>query len=165
MTTEVNGEVRALRSMGVAGGAGSNSGSDLASGAGALKRFQTRVNALLTEFEAGPAGPAELSAHPVRRTSLSGPNAAFAEADALCAQFNRVQQLLVSLARTLGDQIECLSIGVHAAEVGFDQVEEDVRRRYAAIHSGMERDHAARRERENSTRSGQRDDTRSRCGG
>ncbi|MFJ5099770.1 hypothetical protein [Streptomyces sp. NPDC088554] len=123
-------------------------GSDLERGIGALENFQKRVNALLTELEGGAAGNTTVAAQTVSRTAFSGSNLPFAEADGLYGQYNRVHEALVSLSRTLGDQIEGLSIGVHATVVGFDNVEEDVRRRYAAIQARIDQEHATQRERE-----------------
>ncbi|WP_327234205.1 hypothetical protein OG349_09550 [Streptomyces sp. NBC_01317] len=129
------------------GGGASTGGSDLERGVGALKRFQSRVKDLLADLERGAAGDTKVAAQTVARTSLSGSNATFAEADGLYAQYSRVHQSLVSLSRTLGDQIETLSIGVHAAEVGFDNVEEDVRRRYARIQTRILEDRRAEEKR------------------
>lgn len=134
------------------GGGGSNGGSDLERGVSALRNFQRRVNALLADLESSEAGKAKVAAQTVSRASLSGGNTCFGEADGLYTQYNRVHQALVSLSRTLGDQIECLSIGVHAAEVGFDNVEEDVRRRFAVIQARIDQEHAAQREREKNTK-------------
>ncbi|MEO3977379.1 hypothetical protein [Streptomyces sp. CAU 1734] len=122
--------------------------SDLERGVGALKTFQTRVNALLADLENSAAGNTKVAAQAVPRTSLSGTNAPFAEADGLFSQYNRVHEALVQLSRSLGDQIESLSIGVHAADVGFDNVEEDVRRRYAEIQARIDRDLAAERDKQ-----------------
>lgn len=131
---------------------GSTGRGDLERGVEALRNFQKRVNALLTELEGGEAGKAKVAAQTVSRASLSGSNTCFGEADGLYTQYNRVHQALVSLSRTLGDQIECLKIGVHAAEVGFDNVEEDVRRRFAQIQARIDQEHAAQREREKSAK-------------
>ncbi|MET9483472.1 hypothetical protein [Streptomyces sp. NPDC006638] len=141
------------------GGGASTGGSDLERGVGALKRFQSRVKDLLADLERGAAGDTKVAAQTVARTSLSGANAAFAEADGLYAQYNRVHQSLVSLSRTLGDQIETLSIGVHAAEVGFDNVEEDVRRRYVAIQDRIEQERLAQQEQAEKAKNGPRHDS------
>ncbi|MER6104405.1 hypothetical protein ABT115_19275 [Streptomyces sp. NPDC001832] len=106
---------------------------DLQRGVGALEQFQKRVNALLAEFEGSAAGKSNIAAQTVSRASLSGQNACFAEADGLYTQYNRVHESLVTLSKSLGDQIEYLSLGVHAAAVGFDNVEDDVRRRFYEI--------------------------------
>ncbi|MBT2524069.1 hypothetical protein J7E91_01145 [Streptomyces sp. ISL-99] len=124
--------------------------SDLERGVGALKRFQTRVNALLADFEGGAGSSAKVGEQRVARASFSGLNAKFDEADSLFGQYNRVHEELVSLSKTLGAQIEGLSIAVHAAEVGFDKVEEDVRRRYAAIQTRIKAEQDVQWERKRS---------------
>lgn len=119
--------------MGFDDGAG-----DLAKGVGALRTFQKRVNDLLSDLEGGSAGRTKIAAQRVSRASFSGGNAAFAEADGLYLQYNRVHQQLTSLSKTLGLQIEAMSIGVHASEVGYGNVEEDIRRRFAAIEGDLQ---------------------------
>ncbi|MFJ6699309.1 hypothetical protein ACIQM4_24950 [Streptomyces sp. NPDC091272] len=123
-------------------------GSDLSKGVGALRRFQSRVNVLLNDLEGGDAGRTKIAAQRVSRASLSGGNAAFAEADGLYAQYNRVHQQLTSLSKTLGYQIEALSIGVHASEVGYDNVEEEVRQRYAGIQARLTEEQLAQERRD-----------------
>ncbi len=125
---------------------------DLERGVDALKRFQTRVNALLADFEGGAGSSARVADQRVSRASFSGLNAKFDEAESLFGQYDRVHEELVSLSKTLGAQIEMLSIGVHAAEVGFDNVEEDVRRRYVAIQDRIEKERKAQQEREKSAK-------------
>ncbi|MFD4694307.1 hypothetical protein [Streptomyces sp. NPDC058463] len=118
---------------------------DLRRGVGALEQFQKRVNALLTDLEGSAAGKSKVAAQTVSRTSLSGQNACFAEADGLYSQYNRVHESLVTLSKSLGDQIEYLSLGVHAAAVGFDNVDDDTRRRFYEIQTRLdtEREKAA----------------------
>ncbi|RPK57407.1 hypothetical protein EES43_22105 [Streptomyces sp. ADI96-02] len=106
---------------------------DIRRGVGALEKFKTRVDALLADFEGSAAGRTNVAAQKISRASLSGPNARFAEADGLYTQYDRVHESLVSLSRSLGEQIEYLSLGVHAAAVGFDNVEDDIRRRFYTI--------------------------------
>ncbi|MFD3916595.1 hypothetical protein [Streptomyces sp. NPDC058603] len=130
------------------GGGGTSAGSDLEKGVGALKRFQTRVNALLTDLENGAAGNKKVAAHRISRSSFSGGNLPFAEADGFFTQYNRVHAELVKLSKSLGDQIEMLSIGVHAAEVGFNNVEEDLRQRFHTIQTRLDNEIAAREKRD-----------------
>ncbi|WP_103516556.1 hypothetical protein [Streptomyces sp. SM10] len=111
---------------------------DLRKGVGALEKFQKSVNALLAELESSPAGKSKVAAQTVSRTSFSGQNACFAEADGLYTQYNRVHESLVTLSKSLGDQIEYLSLGVHAAAVGFDNVDDDTRRRFYEIQADMD---------------------------
>jgi len=111
---------------------------DLHKGVGALEKFQQSVNALLRELESSAAGKTEVAAQKVSRASLSGHNACFAEADGLYTQYNRVHESLVTLSKSLGDQIEYLSLGVHAAAVGFDNVDDETRRRFHEIRADLD---------------------------
>ncbi|MFE4372732.1 hypothetical protein ACFRMN_31745 [Streptomyces sp. NPDC056835] len=126
---------------GSGGAGGTGARSDLEKGVGALKRFQTRVNALLTELENGAAGNKKVAAHRISRSSFSGGNLPFAEADGFFTQYNRVHAEIVKLSKSLGDQIEMLSIGVHAAEVGFNNVEDELRQRFHTIRTRIDDEH------------------------
>ncbi|MFJ6850312.1 hypothetical protein ACIQM3_07175 [Streptomyces sp. NPDC091271] len=111
---------------------------DLRRGVGALEKFQKSVNALLADLESSPAGKSKVAAQTVSRNALSGGNTSFAEADGLFTQYNRVHDALVTLSKSLGDQIEYLSLGVHAAAVGFDNVDDDTRRRFYEIQARLD---------------------------
>ncbi|MFI6943414.1 hypothetical protein ACIBI4_29455 [Streptomyces sp. NPDC050418] len=139
MLEAVGGGV-ASQAAGPKGGSG-----DLEKGVGALKRFQSKVDALLSEFESSPAGSAKVADQTVTRHAFSGSNLAFPEADGLYSQYHRVHRSLVSLSRSLGDQIEMLQIAVRASEVGYDNLEEELRRRFYVIQTRVEeeRDRAA----------------------
>ncbi|MFE7465412.1 hypothetical protein ACFU6R_15110 [Streptomyces sp. NPDC057499] len=121
-------------------GPGDGGGGDggLRRGFGALERFRGRLHTLLAELESSAAAESRIAAHAVPRTALSGQNVRFAEADGLYAQYGRVHEELVSLSRSLGDRIECLGLGVHAAAVGFDHVDDEVRRRFHEIRAGLD---------------------------
>ncbi|MFJ6014402.1 hypothetical protein [Streptomyces sp. NPDC092952] len=112
---------------------------DLRRGVGALEKFRRRVDTLLAELEGSAAGRSRIAAQKVSRSALSGRNTCFAEADGLHTQYNRVHEELVALSRTLGDQIEYLSLGVHAASVGFDNVDDEVRRRFYEIQARLDK--------------------------
>ncbi|WSV67552.1 hypothetical protein OG623_08240 [Streptomyces sp. NBC_01012] len=103
-----------------------------------MEKFQKSVNALLADLESSPAGKSKVAAQTVSRNAFSGQNASFAEADGLYVQYNRVHESLVTLSKSLGEQIEYLSLGVHAAAVGFDNVDEDTRRRFYEIQAHMD---------------------------
>ncbi|MEU8889008.1 hypothetical protein [Streptomyces sp. NPDC048442] len=120
------------------GGRATGGSSDLERGVGALKRFRSRVHAILAAFEDSAAGPEKVAAHPLARAHFGAPGTTFPEADELHAQYRRVHTGLVKLSRSLTEQIDCLSIGVHGAEVGFDNVEEELRRRFWEIRSRTE---------------------------
>ncbi|MFH9607646.1 hypothetical protein [Streptomyces sp. NPDC017448] len=110
---------------------------DLRRGVGALETFKKRVDDLLVDFEGSAGSRTKVADQKISRASLSGQNTCFAEADGLYTQYNRVHSSLVALSRALGDQIEYLSLGVHAAAVGFDNVEDDIRRRFHEIQARL----------------------------
>ncbi|WEH39369.1 hypothetical protein OG233_07670 [Streptomyces sp. NBC_01218] len=122
------------------GGSSTGGKADLEHGVGALERFKSRVDVLLGDLESSAAGRTRMGGQEVSRTSFSGQNAGFAEADALYSQYNRVHQSLTSLSKTLSDQIEYLSLGVHAAAVGMDNTEDEVRRRFLVIKGRLDRE-------------------------
>ncbi|MBQ0984373.1 hypothetical protein KBZ10_07535 [Streptomyces sp. F63] len=117
---------------------------DLERGVDALRKFRSRIDKLLTELESGNGGSSKVALERVSRGSFSGTNLPFAEADGFFQQYNRVHKALVELSKSLGDQIEMLGIAVHAADVGFDNVENDMRRRFHEIRARL--DEAARAE-------------------
>lgn len=122
--------------------------SDLERGVGALKKFQGQINALLSEFEGGAAGKGEIAAQSVPRSSFSGPGK-FDEAEGFSKQYDRVHTSLISLSKSLGDQIELLSIGVHAADVGYNNVEDDLRFRFHTIQTGLDEQRQQQRQDKN----------------
>jgi hypothetical protein len=117
---------------------------DLERGVGALKKFRSRVDAVLAELEGGDGGAAKVAAERVTRASFGGD---FDEATGFYREYNRVHKSLISLSKSLGDQIELLTIGVHAADVGYDNVDEEQRRRFHEIQARLsqERDAAIER--------------------
>ncbi|MEV0965454.1 hypothetical protein AB0J25_23225 [Streptomyces sp. NPDC049910] len=145
-----------------ADGGGGGAASDLERGVGALKRFQKHVDNLLTELESGAGGAKRVAAQAISRGSFSGAGMPFAEADGFFSQYNRVHKELTSLSRSLGDQIELLRIGVHAADVGFDNVEEDLRSRFHRIQTrlGHERQEHEKRDKPHGDLPGQNSDVK-----
>jgi hypothetical protein len=121
--------------------------SDLERGVGELKRFRTRVDTVLAELESGDGGKTKVAAERVTRGSF-GVGLPFAEAEGFYKEYNRVHKALVTLSKSLGDQIELLTIGVHAADVGYDNVEAAQRARFHEIKARLdrERDEAIERE-------------------
>ncbi|MDI3407648.1 hypothetical protein [Streptomyces cavernicola] len=116
---------------------GSGGGGDLRLGVGALEKFQKRVDTILSELEGGAAGSTKMAAQRIARSSLSGANAPFAEADGLYRQYSRVHEELVSLSKSLGEQITLLRIAVRGTEVGFENLEEEHRARFHAIQARL----------------------------
>ncbi|MEU8958350.1 hypothetical protein AB0C93_29095 [Streptomyces sp. NPDC048518] len=105
-----------------------------------MKTFRRRINTLLTEFEGSAGGSSKVGAQKVSRASFSGTGAAFPQADGLYSQYDQVHERLTSLSKMLGDQIEAMGIAVHGADVGFDNIEDDLRQRFWAIQAKVEQD-------------------------
>ncbi|MGW5178130.1 hypothetical protein ACWERY_27825 [Streptomyces sp. NPDC004082] len=121
-------------------------------GLGALKDFRKRVDAVLDQLEGSAGDPANVGAQRISRASFSGAGK-FDEAAGLYAQYHRVHERLTALSKTLNLQIEALGIAVHGADVGFDTLEEDVRRRFWEIQTQVSREHAeAQREKTSAER-------------
>ncbi|BAU86464.1 hypothetical protein SLA_5591 [Streptomyces laurentii] len=122
-------------------------GTDLKVGVGALKKFRDRVDGIITELEGGNGGAAKVGMERVTRGSF-GTGIPFAEAEGFYAEYARVHRELVALSKSLSGQIELLSIGVHAADVGYANVEDEQRRRFYEIQTRLtrERDEAIARE-------------------
>ncbi|MEU3609399.1 hypothetical protein AB0E83_28720 [Streptomyces sp. NPDC035033] len=124
--------------------------SDLETGVGELKKFRDKVDGVIKNLEASAGGAAQLGQRRVTRGSFGTGRIAFAEADGFFTEYERVHSSLVALSKSLSGQIELLQIGVHAADVGYQNVEEDQRRRFHDIQArlGEERAEAIRREEE-----------------
>ncbi|KAA6220561.1 hypothetical protein [Streptomyces filamentosus] len=140
--------------------------SDLETGVGALKKFRDRVDGVIKDLEAGAGGASSLNQKRVTRGSL-GTGIAFAEADGFFTEYERIHGSLVALSKSLSGQIELLQIGVHAADVGYANVEDDQRRRFHEIQARLdkERDEAIRREELARTKQPEQPDTKSQGSG
>ncbi|MET9349781.1 hypothetical protein [Streptomyces termitum] len=120
---------------------------DLERGAGELENFGRRVEDIVQELQRDVASALKRDTTEVTRGSL-GVGIPFAEADGFFAEYTRIQGALVGLSKSLGGQVELLRIGVHAANVGYDNVEEDLRHRFHEIRANLskERDDAIARQ-------------------
>ena len=120
---------------------GGGGGADLRRGMEALTTFKKRVDAVLTNFEGSPGSSAKVEAHRLSAASFCG-TGRFDEATGLHKEYERVHERLTSLSKSLGLQMEALQIAVHAADVGFDNLEEDLRRRFWEIRTEVNKDQA-----------------------
>ncbi|MEU1281945.1 hypothetical protein [Streptomyces sp. NPDC005805] len=120
---------------------------DLSKGVDALIKFRGEVDKALADLESSAGGKAKVAAERVSRGSF-GTGMPFAEADGFFTEYARVHQALVGLSKSLGDQIELLTIGVHAADVGYNNIDEEKRRRFHEIQARLdiERDEAEARQ-------------------
>ncbi|MFE7383078.1 hypothetical protein ACFU9F_22240 [Streptomyces zhihengii] len=120
---------------------------DLKRGVGELKKFRAAVDQVLSSLESGDGGKTKVAAEQVTRGSF-GTGLPFAEADGFHKEYNRVHKALVDLSKSLSDQIEVLSIGVHGADVGYDNVDDYERRRFHTINARLDEERDAMTEQE-----------------
>ncbi|MGW7527359.1 hypothetical protein [Streptomyces sp. NPDC054783] len=109
-------------------------GSDLRRGLEALKTFKSRVDTLLDKFERSPGNPKKVAMHTLSPASFCG-KGEFAEATDLHSQYHTVHERIMSLSETLKLQIEAMQIAVHGADIGYDKLEDDLRRRFHEIRT------------------------------
>ncbi|MEU2553348.1 MULTISPECIES: hypothetical protein [unclassified Streptomyces] len=109
------------------------SAANLKASGDALKKFVSRVDAVLKDLEGSAGNPARVGQQAIRKGSLSSAAGAFHEADALYGTFNAVHERLTTLSRTLHLQIEAIGIAVLGAKGTFDNLEEEQRRRFWEI--------------------------------
>ncbi|MFF0465070.1 hypothetical protein [Streptomyces mexicanus] len=101
----------------------------------ALTTFMKRVDAVLRDLESSAGNPTRVGAQTISRASLSSGNAAFHEAHDLYDQYNAVHERLTTLSKTLHLHIEAIGIAVQGAHRGFDNLEEEQRRRFWEIQT------------------------------
>lgn len=121
------------------GGVSVTRAANLEASGDALKKFVSRVDAVLRDLEGSAGNPTRVGAQAVRQGSLSSGGAAFHEADALYTTFNAVHEKLTNLSKTLHLQIEAIGIAVLGAKGTFDGVEEEQRRRFYEIQTEIKR--------------------------
>lgn len=95
-----------------------------------MKEYKALVDGLLTSLEDSQADHGKL-AHGTLPPGALGTG--FPEADALYKSYNTVHAELQKLSKGLAGQIEALGIAVMTAGKGFGEVDEDTKRRMAAI--------------------------------
>ncbi|UXY30291.1 hypothetical protein [Streptomyces sp. HUAS TT20] len=116
-------------------------GSGLKRGLEALKTFKKRVDTLLTDLEGSPGSYTKVAAHTLSAASLCG-KGEFAEATGLHREYERVHERITSLSKSLALQIEAMQIAVHGADVGYDKLEDDLRRRFHEIRTEINEEQA-----------------------
>ncbi|MDJ1132637.1 hypothetical protein [Streptomyces iconiensis] len=109
--------------------------SDLKRGAGELQKFKTKVDGILRNLEGSVAGKTGVAGQTISEGALSSTGYEFAEAQDLFSTYRTVHAELERLSQTIGDQLECIGIAVHGADVGFDNLEVEQQRRFWKLQS------------------------------
>ncbi|MER6025643.1 hypothetical protein [Streptomyces sp. NPDC001851] len=89
---------------------------------------------LLDTFERSPGSPKKVAMHKLTPAAFCG-KGEFAEATDLHSQYHTVHERIRSLSQTLLLQIEAMQIAVHGADIGYDKLEDDLRRRFHEIRT------------------------------
>ncbi|MET9825538.1 hypothetical protein ABZ038_28700 [Streptomyces sp. NPDC006349] len=115
------------------GGVSATRAANLEASNEALTTFMKRVDKVLADLEGSAGNPKRVGAQTITPTSLNSGSRAFNEAEDLYLEYNRVHEQLTNLSKTLHLQIEAIGIAVQGAHVGFANLEEEQRRRFADI--------------------------------
>ncbi|MDT0450537.1 hypothetical protein [Streptomyces hesseae] len=97
-----------------------------------LESFKGRVDELLTYLQGSAAAPHHMADNHLVPAQLG---VGFAEVDSLYSAYNEVHAQLKALSQLLSDQIEALGTAVHAAKIGYANVDADLRDRMWAIQA------------------------------
>ncbi|MFF8596860.1 hypothetical protein ACF061_36675 [Streptomyces sp. NPDC015220] len=118
------------------GGVSTTRAANLEASGEALATFVKRVDAVLRDLEGSAGAPTKVGAQTIRLSSLSaGSESVFPEAHDLYTQYRSVHEELISLSKTLHLQIEAIGIAVQGADHGFENLEEEQRRRFWEIQT------------------------------
>ncbi|WP_406381793.1 hypothetical protein [Streptomyces sp. NBC_01618] len=119
--------------LGAIGAVSQNAVGELVTELSSFTKFRDRIDELLRDLKASPAGPKKLGEDPMSRSQLGGGDNQWAEAASLFMSYQTVITELESLSKLLADSMEGMSIAVLASHNGYENLDEDIRRRMLAI--------------------------------
>ncbi|MFE7126063.1 hypothetical protein [Streptomyces sp. NPDC057617] len=125
------------------GGGGGRGSADLNVDASELIKFKNRVDGLLTKLDESPAAPTQMEGGQVARGDLG---TGFSEADELYGVYKRVHTELQNLSQGLAGQIEALGIAVEGSRRGYENIDDDIRRRMQRISQSAQEEYDRRQE-------------------
>jgi hypothetical protein len=96
-----------------------------------LQTFKSRIDGVISKLESSPASPKTVGRDRVAAGHLGK---GFAEAEALTATYNHVHDQLETFSGLLADQMEAMRIAVEGARVGYQNVDEEQRRKMWTIY-------------------------------
>ncbi|MCX4981183.1 hypothetical protein [Streptomyces sp. NBC_00572] len=102
--------------------------------ADSMETFRKQVEGLIKELQGSGAGAGQLKADPVTRTQFGGGGAAWGEAQGAYAAYDGTLSRLVELSGLLNDCLEGLGIAVVASKNGFEEMDDDIKRKMIDIH-------------------------------
>ncbi|WP_052499113.1 hypothetical protein [Streptomyces vietnamensis] len=102
--------------------------------ADSMQKFKQGVEDLITQLKGSDASAGKLKADPVSRTQFGGGGAAWSEAQSAYTAYDEVLGKLVQLSGLLNDCLEGLGIAVVASKNGFEEMDDDIKRKMIQIH-------------------------------
>jgi hypothetical protein len=96
-------------------------------------KFRQRVDELIRDLKESEASPKKIGEEQVARTQFGGGGGSWLEAAGLHKSYEKVIADLETFSKLLGDCMEAMSIAVLASHKGYDNIDQDVRNRMAAI--------------------------------
>ncbi|WP_223183057.1 hypothetical protein [Streptomyces sp. CBMA370] len=103
-----------------------------------MTEFKTSIDGLIEMLTSSEADKGKMKADPVVRAQFGGGGAAWSEATGVYDAYHHVLSQLTDLSGLLQDCLEGLGIAVVASKDGFEQLDEDTRRKMLAIHQRTE---------------------------
>lgn len=101
-----------------------------------MKTFKKRVDDLLIALDGSEAAPSRMGNDRMARGQLG--SADFGEAQFLYDSYTIVHDELEKLSKALGAQIEGMGLAVHSSQVGYENVDHDIRDRMKAVNAEVE---------------------------
>ncbi|MCX5343244.1 hypothetical protein [Streptomyces atratus] len=132
-----------LGGMGAMGAVAPQAVGELVTELSSFTKFRERVEEILRDLKASPAGPGKVGEDAMGRERFGGGKGEWEEADILHGLYSKVIKELEQLSKLLSDSIEGMSIAVLASHKGYENVDLDVRQRMLAIKSSTETHHKA----------------------
>ncbi|MFD4860837.1 hypothetical protein [Streptomyces atratus] len=129
--------------MGAIGAVAPQAVGELVTELSSFTKFRERVEEILRDLKASPAGPGKVGEDIMGRERFGGGEGEWSEADGLYESYSTVIKELEQLSKLLSDSIEGMSIAVLASHKGYEHVDLDVRQRMLAIQGSTEEHHKA----------------------
>ncbi|MEV6165995.1 hypothetical protein AB0L71_29600 [Streptomyces sp. NPDC052052] len=132
-----------LGGLGAIGAVAQHAVGELVTELSSFTKFRERVEEILRDLKASPAGPRKVGQDTMGRERFGGGKGEWSEADGLYTSYSTVIKELEGLSQLLSDSIEGMSIAVLGSHKGYESVDLDVRQRMLAIKHSTETHHRA----------------------
>ncbi|WP_055600224.1 hypothetical protein [Streptomyces aureus] len=99
-----------------------------------MTEFKKGIDGLIETLTSSEADKSKMKSDPVVRGQFGGGGGAWAEASGVYDSYNNVLRQLTELSGLLKDCLEGVGIAVVASKDGFEQMDDDVKRKMINIH-------------------------------